>query len=114
LTDYRNDAIGHLRTGDEAFSAQARECLDRQRPTLEPRPMEPRHGVKRKAWADAATTAMGLARDSCRASAAGAHTRSQSHSVWEIKGAEVDLVMTIPVLEADRLSSVRVRHPTIV
>ena len=37
-------------------------------------------------------------------SAAGAHTRSQSHSVWEIKGADVDLVMTIPVLEADRLS----------
>jgi hypothetical protein len=33
-----------------------------------------------------------------------AHTRSQSHSVWEIKGAEVDLVMTIPVVEADRLS----------
>jgi hypothetical protein len=39
------------------------------------------------------------------ASAAGAHTRSQSHSVWEIKGADVDLVMTIPVLEADRLST---------
>ena len=37
-------------------------------------------------------------------SVAGAHTRSQSHSVWEIKGADVDLVMTIPVLEADRLS----------
>jgi HupE / UreJ protein len=37
-------------------------------------------------------------------SAAGAHTRSQSHSVWEIKGADVDLVMTIPVIEADRLS----------
>jgi hypothetical protein len=37
-------------------------------------------------------------------SAAGAHTRSQSHSVWEIKGADVDLVMTIPVLEANRLS----------
>ena len=37
-------------------------------------------------------------------SAAGAHTRSQSHSVWEIKGAEVDLVMTIPAVEADRLS----------
>jgi hypothetical protein len=37
-------------------------------------------------------------------SAAGAHTRSQSHSVWEIKGADVDLVMTIPVVEADRLS----------
>jgi hypothetical protein len=37
-------------------------------------------------------------------SVAGAHTRSQSHSVWEIKGADVDLVMTIPALEADRLS----------
>jgi hypothetical protein len=36
--------------------------------------------------------------------AAGAHTRSQSHSVWEIKGADVDLVMTIPLLEAERLS----------
>src|SRR5258706_3276343 len=39
------------------------------------------------------------------ASAAGAHTRSQSHSVWEIRGAEVDLVMPVPVIEADRLSS---------
>jgi hypothetical protein len=38
-------------------------------------------------------------------SAAGAHTRSQSHSVWEIKGADVDLVMTIPAVEADRLST---------
>src|ERR1700733_13353733 len=38
-------------------------------------------------------------------SAAGAHTRSQSHSVWEIKGADVDLVMTIPAVEADRLSA---------
>ena len=38
-------------------------------------------------------------------SAAGAHTRSQSHSVWEIKGAEVDLVMTIPAAEAARLST---------
>jgi hypothetical protein len=37
-------------------------------------------------------------------SAAGAHTRSQSHSVWEINGPDVDLVMTIPVLEVDRLS----------
>jgi hypothetical protein len=36
--------------------------------------------------------------------AAHAHTRSQSHSVWEIKGDEVDLVMTIPVVEADRVS----------
>lgn len=41
------------------------------------------------------------------ANAAGAHTRSESHSVWEIKGRDVDLVMTIPVLEADRLSSDR-------
>jgi hypothetical protein len=39
------------------------------------------------------------------ASAAGAHTRSESHSVWEIRGRDVDLVMTIPVAEADRLSS---------
>jgi hypothetical protein len=39
------------------------------------------------------------------ASAAAAHTRSQSHSVWEIKGADVDLVMTIPAVEADRLST---------
>lgn len=38
-------------------------------------------------------------------SVAGAHTRSQSHSVWEIKGAVVDLVMTIPAAEANRLSS---------
>ena len=38
-------------------------------------------------------------------SVAGAHTRSQSHSVWEIKGADVDLVMTIPAAEANRLSS---------
>ncbi len=38
-------------------------------------------------------------------STAGAHTRSQSHCVWEIKGPEVDLVMTIPVIEANRLSS---------
>ncbi len=41
------------------------------------------------------------------ASPAGAHTRSESHSVWEIKGADVDLVMTIPVVEADRLSKDR-------
>jgi HupE / UreJ protein len=38
-------------------------------------------------------------------SGAAAHTRSQSHSVWEIKGADVDLVMTIPAVEADRLSA---------
>jgi hypothetical protein len=39
------------------------------------------------------------------ASAAGAHTRSESHSVWEIKGTDVDLVMTIPKVEINRLSS---------
>jgi hypothetical protein len=39
------------------------------------------------------------------APAAGAHTRSQSHAVWEIKGVDVDLVMTIPVAETDRLSA---------
>ena len=33
-----------------------------------------------------------------------AHTRSQSHSVWEINGSSVDVVMTIPAVEADRLS----------
>jgi hypothetical protein len=41
----------------------------------------------------------------CGTSAAGAHTRSQSHSVWEIKGPDVDLVMTIPAVEAARLSA---------
>jgi hypothetical protein len=39
------------------------------------------------------------------ASAAGAHTRSESHSVWEIKGTNVDLVMTMPMVEINRLSS---------
>jgi hypothetical protein len=56
-----------------------------------------RRGLQLLQWALLATIA--------GVSAAGAHTRSQSHSVWEIKGAEVDLVMTIPVIEADRLSS---------
>ena len=36
---------------------------------------------------------------------AGAHTRSQSHAVWEISGSNIDLVMTIPVIEANRISS---------
>jgi hypothetical protein len=47
----------------------------------------------------------GLAATVFGVSVAGAHTRSQSHSVWEIKGADVDLVMTIPVVEADRLTT---------
>lgn len=34
-----------------------------------------------------------------------AHTRSESHSVWEISGADVDLAMTIPVLELQRLGA---------
>ena len=38
----------------------------------------------------------------CAGSATG-HTRSQSHSVWEINGTAVDLVMTIPTLETDRI-----------
>jgi hypothetical protein len=33
-----------------------------------------------------------------------AHTRSESHSVWEINGPNIDLVMTIPELEVRRLS----------
>jgi hypothetical protein len=38
-------------------------------------------------------------------SLAAAHTRSQSHSVWEINGSNIDLVMTIPAVEADRINS---------
>jgi hypothetical protein len=34
---------------------------------------------------------------------AAGHTRSQSHSVWEINGSAVDVVVTIPAIEADRL-----------
>ena len=37
--------------------------------------------------------------------AAGAHTRSQSHSVWEINGSNVDVVITVPTVEADRLAT---------
>jgi HupE / UreJ protein len=48
-----------------------------------------------------------LAAATLGASAAGAHTRSESHSVWEIKGTDVDLVMTIPMVEINRLSSDR-------
>jgi hypothetical protein len=35
---------------------------------------------------------------------AAAHVRSESHSVWEINGANVDLVMTIPKVESQRLN----------
>jgi len=38
------------------------------------------------------------------AGAASAHTRSESHSVWEVNGADVDLATTIPVLELRRLT----------
>jgi hypothetical protein len=38
------------------------------------------------------------------AGAAGAHTRSQSHSVWEINGRDISLIMTIPAIELDRLA----------
>jgi hypothetical protein len=37
------------------------------------------------------------------AGSAGGHTRSQSHSVWEINGTSIDLVMTIPTIETDRI-----------
>jgi HupE / UreJ protein len=37
------------------------------------------------------------------AGSAAGHTRSQSHSVWEINGTAVDLVMTIPTIETDRI-----------
>ncbi len=33
-----------------------------------------------------------------------AHVRSESHSVWEINGNDVDLVMTIPKIESQRLN----------
>jgi hypothetical protein len=39
------------------------------------------------------------------ARSAEAHTRSESHSVWEISGADVDVAMTIPVLELQRLGA---------
>ena len=38
------------------------------------------------------------------AAPAQAHTRSESHSVWEINGPNIDLVMTLPEVEARRLS----------
>ena len=37
------------------------------------------------------------------AGSAAGHTRSQSHSVWEINATAVDLVMTIPTIETDRI-----------
>jgi len=37
------------------------------------------------------------------AAPAAAHTLSESHSVWEVNGADVDLVMTIPVRELQRI-----------
>ncbi len=48
------------------------------------------------AWLAAACLAAGVA---------SAHTRSQSHSVWEVNGRDVSLIMTIPTIEADRLSA---------
>ena len=61
------------------------------------RALKPRRGRRLVTWALAATL--------CAAAGARAHTRSQSHSVWEINGADVDLVLTIPVVEADRLAN---------
>lgn len=39
------------------------------------------------------------------AGSAAGHTRSESHSVWEINGTAVDLVMTLPKLETDRIGA---------
>jgi len=44
------------------------------------------------------------------AGSAAGHTRSQSHSVWEINGTSVDLVMTIPTLETDRIGDGAAHH----
>lgn len=33
-----------------------------------------------------------------------AHTLSESHSLWEIRGGDIDMVMTIPLVELQRLS----------
>ena len=41
----------------------------------------------------------------CCAVPAHAHVRSQSHSVWEINGQFVDVVVTIPDIEAKRLAA---------
>jgi hypothetical protein len=38
------------------------------------------------------------------AAVAGAHVRSETHSVWEISGTNLDLVLTIPAVEAERLT----------
>jgi hypothetical protein len=38
------------------------------------------------------------------ATPASAHVRSESHSVWEINGGNIDLVMTIPKIETERLN----------
>jgi hypothetical protein len=45
-----------------------------------------------------------LAAACCIAGRATAHTRSESYSVWEIKGNHVDVVMTVPTIEAARLA----------
>ncbi|GAC1329722.1 MAG: HupE/UreJ family protein [Steroidobacteraceae bacterium] len=63
--------------------------------------------LKKRSRRSALCMAWALAAAAFGCGAAAAHTRSESHSVWELKAAEVDLVMTIPVLEADRLSTDR-------
>jgi hypothetical protein len=37
------------------------------------------------------------------AAPASAHVRSESHSVWEVRGDNIDLIMTIPAVEAQRI-----------
>lgn len=53
-------------------------------------------------WCAAAVVALGVLMGA--AGGASAHVRSESHSLWEINGAEVDMIMTIPDIEAQRLS----------
>ncbi len=45
------------------------------------------------------------------ASVAGAHTRSESNALWEVNGGDVDLILTIPDLEARRIAPRLARPP---
>ena len=84
-----------MRAGDETFLRKranvliADDCAGEWRAWI-------RVGSRRIAWLGGGLLMSALA---------AAHTRSESHSVWEINGGEVDLVMTIPVIETDRLGS---------
>ena len=100
LTDFRHDAIAPAAQRRRGLSAKSRQCLDRGRSEV----------VVLSGKYLASAESMGLIRRRMRrraalwmvalclaGSVAAAHTRSQSHSVWEINGSNIDLVMTIPV-----------------